>query len=70
MSTKTETKSSRSATLSPGGPTNCKLTGGTGKFDGLQADLAITVRQLKSNYEGVDQMIGQKKGTYKIVKTN
>ena len=54
----------------PGGPTNCKLTGGTGKFDGLQADLAITVRPLKSNYEGVDQMIGQKKGTYKIVKTN
>lgn len=48
----------------------CQLTGGTGKFQGLQADLAITVGPLKSNYEGIAQAIGHKKGSYKIVKTN
>jgi hypothetical protein len=53
-----------------GSPTKCKLRGGTGKFNGLQADVDITVAPLKSNYDGVFQMIGQKKGTYKIVKTN
>lgn len=53
-----------------GAPNNCKLTGGTGKFDGLKADLVITVGPLKSNYDGISQAIGQKKGTYKIVKTN
>lgn len=53
-----------------GSPNNCKFTGGTGKFDGLQADLVITVGPLKSNFEGIAQAIGQKKGTYKIVKTN
>ncbi len=54
----------------PGAPNNCKLTGGTGKFEGLQADLVITVNPLKSNYEGISQSVGHKKGTYKIVKTN
>jgi hypothetical protein len=54
----------------PGAPTKCKLTGGTGKFNGLQADVDITAAPLKSNNEGIAQMIGQKKGTYKIVKTN
>jgi hypothetical protein len=53
-----------------GAPNNCKLTGGTGKFDGLQADLVITVGPLKSNYDGIGQAVGQKKGSYKIVKTN
>ena len=48
----------------------CQLTGGTGKFQGLQADLLITAGPLKSNYEGITQMIGHKKGSYKIVKTN
>ena len=48
----------------------CQLTGGTGKFQGLQADLAITAGPLKSNYEGIAQAIGHKKGSYKIVKTN
>ncbi len=54
----------------PGGPNNCKLTGGTGKFEGLQAALVITINPLKSNYEGISQVVGLKKGTYKIVKTN
>jgi hypothetical protein len=53
-----------------GAPNSCKLTGGSGKFDGLQADLVITVGPLKSNYDGIAQAIGQKKGSYKIVKTN
>jgi hypothetical protein len=53
-----------------GAPNNCKLNGGTGKFDGLQADLVITVGPLKSNYDGIGQAIGHKKGSYKIVKTN
>ncbi len=50
--------------------TTCKLTGGTGKFNGLQAELDITAAPLKSNYDGITQLMGQKKGTYKIVKTN
>jgi hypothetical protein len=55
----------------PGAPNNCKLTGGTGKFEGIRADLVITqVPPLKSNYEGIFQAIGHKAGSYKIVKTN
>jgi hypothetical protein len=54
----------------PGGPSNCQFTGGTGKFSGLQADVTITARPLKSNYDGIAQILGHKKGTYKIVKTN
>jgi hypothetical protein len=55
----------------PGAPNNCKLTGGTGKFGGLQGDLVVTfVPPLKSNYDGITQAIGHKKGSYKIVKTN
>lgn len=53
-----------------GGPTKCKLTGGTGKFNGLQAEMDITAAPLKSNYDGIAQLMGQKKGAYKIVKTN
>lgn len=53
-----------------GSPMRCQLTGGTGKFDGLHADLAITGTPLKGNYEGIVQLMGQKKGTYKIIKTN
>jgi hypothetical protein len=53
-----------------GGPSKCKLTGGTGKFQGITADLDITIAPLKSNYDGIAQVMGQKKGTYKIVKTN
>ncbi len=52
----------------PGASNNCKLTGGTGKFQGLEASLVITASPLKGNYEGIAQMIGQKKGTYRIVK--
>jgi hypothetical protein len=54
----------------PGQPNKCKLTGGTGKFEGLQAELVITVEPLKSNFEGMGQVVGHKKGTYKLVKTN
>jgi hypothetical protein len=54
----------------PGAPNNCKLTGGTGKFESLQAALVITSDLLKSNFDGIGQVIGHKKGTYKIVKTN
>jgi hypothetical protein len=54
----------------PGAPNNCKLTGGTGKFENLQAALVISVSAVKSNYDGINQRIGQKKGSYKFVKTN
>ena len=63
------TKSSSSAT-SPGAPNKCKLTGGTGKFEGLQADIVITASPVKTTYDGIALIIGHKKGTYKIVKTN
>lgn len=53
----------------PGAPNNCKLTG-TGKFEGLQAALVITAEPLKSNFDGIGQVIGHKTGTYRIVKTN
>ncbi len=54
----------------PGAPNNCTLTGGTGKFQGLQAALTITVGPVKGNYDGIGQVVGHKKGTYKIVKTS
>jgi len=54
----------------PGAPNNCKLTGGTGKFESLQAALTITANVVKSDYDGIGQVVGHKKGTYKIVKTN
>ncbi|MEH2510925.1 hypothetical protein V1291_002279 [Nitrobacteraceae bacterium AZCC 1564] len=54
----------------PGAPNHCNVTGGTGKFENLQASLVITVKFLKSNYDGISQAVGNKKGTYKIVKTN
>jgi hypothetical protein len=54
----------------PGAPNNCKITGGTGKFEGLQATLVITIDPLKSNFDDISQVIGHKKGTYKFVKTN
>ena len=54
----------------PGAPNNCKLTGGTGKFESLQAALTITGNVVKSDYDGIGQVVGHKKGTYKIVKTN
>jgi hypothetical protein len=54
----------------PGAPNDCKLTGGTGKFDGLQAALVITAGPLKGNYDGISQVVGHKNGAYKVVKTN
>jgi hypothetical protein len=54
----------------PGKPNTCELTGGTGKFQGLQASITITSMPVKSTYEGTQQLVGHKNGTYKIVKTN
>lgn len=54
----------------PGAPNNCKVFGGTGKFENLQAALVITTDLLKSNFDGISQVVGHKKGTYKIIKTN
>jgi hypothetical protein len=54
----------------PGAPNNCTLTGGTGKFESLQAALIITASVVKSDYAGIGQVVGHKKGTYKIIKTN
>lgn len=54
----------------PGQPNKCKITGGTGKFDGLQGELVITFEVAKSNFDGISQSIGHKKGAYKFVKTN
>jgi hypothetical protein len=54
----------------PGQPNRCELTGGTGKFEGLQASIIITATPVKSSYEGTLQIVGHKNGTYKIVKTN
>ena len=50
----------------PGQPNNCKLTGGTGKFAGLQASIVITTQPIKSSFDDVFQSIGHKDGTYKI----
>ena len=36
----------------PGKPNTCELTGGTGKFQGLQASIIITSAPVKSTYEG------------------
>jgi len=47
----------------------CTLSGGTGKFEGIQAELRITSTPMKGTYEGINQSIGTKKGSYKIVKT-
>ena len=54
----------------PGSPNNCKLTGGTGKFEGLEASLVITAAPVKSNYKDILQIVGQKKRSYKIVKAH
>jgi hypothetical protein len=54
----------------PGQSNNCKITGGTGKFEGLQASLVIIVDPIKGNFDGISQVIGHKKGAYKFAKTN
>ena len=53
----------------PGAPNICKLTGGTGKFEGLQGSVVITGGPVKSTFDGINQIVGHKKGTYKIIKT-
>src|SRR5215813_10785301 len=50
--------------------TGRRLTGGTGKFEGLEASIVITPMPLNGNYDNVTQSVGHKKGTYKIVKTH
>ena len=47
----------------------CRVTGSAGKFESLEAALVITSHPLKSNFDGIG-LIGHKKGTYKIAKTN
>ena len=47
----------------------CTLNGGTGKFEGIRADLQITTSPIKSTYDGIAQVIGTKKGTYQIPKS-
>src|SRR6478736_6806768 len=44
----------------PASPNNCNITGGTGKFEGLQAALVVTIDPLKSNFDGISQVIGHK----------
>lgn len=52
----------------PGAPGRGKYLGGTGKFEGLQGSIEITVSPLKGTFDGITQGIGHKKGSYKIVK--
>jgi hypothetical protein len=47
----------------------CTLNGGTGKFEGIRADLQITTSPIKSTYDGITQAIGTKKGTYQLSKS-
>jgi hypothetical protein len=44
-----------------------KWIGGTGKFAGLQGNITLKGRSLKSAVDGISQGAGQKSGTYKIV---
>lgn len=52
----------------PGKPGSGRYLGGTGKFEGLQGVVEITVSPLKGPFDGISQAIGHKKGYYKIVK--
>jgi hypothetical protein len=52
----------------PGTPGRGKYVGGTGKFEGLQGDLEISVASVKGTFDGITQGIGRKKGSYRIVK--
>jgi hypothetical protein len=62
------TRSFEKCDFLPGQPNTCELTGGTGKFQGLQASIIITSMPVKSTYEGTLQIVGHKNGTY--MKTN
>jgi hypothetical protein len=53
----------------PGAPNQCKLNGGTGKFEGLQDSVVITASPVKTGVDGIVQIVGHKKGTYKIIST-
>jgi hypothetical protein len=44
----------------PGKPNTCELTGGTGKFQGLQASIIITSTPVKSTYDGTLQIVGHR----------
>jgi ABC-type transport system substrate-binding protein len=52
----------------PGAPGHGKYLGGTGKFEGLQGNIEITISPLKGTFDGITQAIGHKKGSYKIIK--
>jgi hypothetical protein len=45
-----------------------KLTGGTGKFQGITGDLEFTTTYFGSPADGVSQGAGHKKGSYRIAK--
>jgi hypothetical protein len=45
-----------------------KLTGGTGKFEGITGDIELTTTYFGSPADGVSQGAGHKKGSYRIVK--
>jgi hypothetical protein len=48
-----------------GKPNTCELTGGNGKFQGLQASIIITSVLVKSAYEDAEQLVGHKNRTYR-----
>ena len=52
----------------PGQPNKCKITGGTGKFEGLQAELIITVQPMKTNFEGISQVVWLQEGHIQVCK--
>src|ERR1700694_5636821 len=54
----------------PGAQNTCKVFGRTGEIEMPQAALVTTLDLLKNNFDGISQIVGHKKGTYKIVKTN
>lgn len=49
----------------PGSPTNCTFTGGTGKYEGLQGSVAVSYQVIKPYFDGIGQVVGHKRGTYR-----
>ena len=50
--------------FAPGIPANCSLTGGTGKYEGLQGSITVSFQVIKPYFDGIGQIVGHKKGTY------
>lgn len=49
----------------PGSPTNCAFTGGTGKYEGLQGSMTVSFQIVKPYFDGIGQIVGHKRGTYR-----